>query len=543
MRAPRFLPALLLLATPTFATDKADVERLLSAAREESRAMEHLDYLVNRIGPRLTSSDGLTTACEWTRDRFKSFGIDDARLEKWGEFPVGFNRGPASGRMVEPGVKELTFGTNSWTAGTRGLVRGPAILAPENAEELEKVKGKLSGAYVLNVSGARGFGGAGGEFRKALAAAYEEAKVAGVIRPVRGDLILTDGDFRADVDKLPTVPSINLLKDQFDEILAVVKEGKPATLEFDIRNYFKRGPIPLYNVIADIVGTQFPDEYVIVGGHIDSWDGATGTTDNGTGCATTLEAARLLMRSGVKPRRTIRFMLWSGEEQGLLGSRAYVKAHPELMPKISAVLVHDGGTNFLSGIGATKAMKADMDIAMAPVVGLDPSYPFAVREVAGLMGGGSDHASFLTGGAPGFFWNQAGKAVYRRTHHTQNDTYDAAVPEYQRHSSLVAALGALGIANLDHILSRENMFAPGGMARRRSEVQLEGMKVVEVVEGGVAAKAGLMTGDVITKVGDKAVSSSNEFAAALQGGEPTRKVTVMREGKEVVLTMTFPAAP
>lgn len=543
MRAPRFLPALLLLATPAFATDKADVERLLSAAREESRAMEHLDYLVNRIGPRLTSSDGLTTACEWTRDRFKSFGIDDARLEKWGEFPVGFNRGPASGRMVEPGVKELTFGTNSWTAGTRGLVRGPAILAPENAEELEKVKGKLSGAYVLNVSGARGFGGAGGEFRKALAAAYEEAKVAGVIRPVRGDLILTDGDFRADVDKLPTVPSINLLKDQFDEILAVVKEGKPATLEFDIRNYFKRGPIPLYNVIADIVGTQFPDEYVIVGGHIDSWDGATGTTDNGTGCATTLEAARLLMKSGVKPRRTIRFMLWSGEEQGLLGSRAYVKAHPELMPKISAVLVHDGGTNFLSGIGATKAMKADMDIAMAPVVGLDPSYPFAVREVAGLMGGGSDHASFLTGGAPGFFWNQAGKAVYRRTHHTQNDTYDAAVPEYQRHSSLVAALGALGIANLDHILSRENMFAPGGMARRRSEVQLEEMKVVEVVEGGVAAKAGLMTGDVITKVGDKAVSSSNEFAAALQGGEPTRKVTVMREGKEVVLTMTFPAAP
>ena len=543
MRAPRFLPALLLLATPAFATDKADVERLLSAAREESRAMEHLDYLVNRIGPRLTSSDGLTTACEWTRDRFKSFGIDDARLEKWGEFPVGFNRGPASGRMVEPGVKELTFGTNSWTAGTRGLVRGPAILAPENAEELEKVKGKLSGAYVLNVSGARGFGGAGGEFRKALAAAYEEAKVAGVIRPVRGDLILTDGDFRADADKLPTVPSINLLKDQFDEILAVVKEGKPATLEFDIRNYFKRGPIPLYNVIADIVGTQFPDEYVIVGGHIDSWDGATGTTDNGTGCATTLEAARLLMKSGVKPRRTIRFMLWSGEEQGLLGSRAYVKAHPELMPKISAVLVHDGGTNFLSGIGATKAMKADMDIAMAPVVGLDPSYPFAVREVAGLMGGGSDHASFLTGGAPGFFWNQAGKAVYRRTHHTQNDTYDAAVPEYQRHSSLVAALGALGIANLDHILSRENMFAPGGMARRRSEVQLEEMKVVEVVEGGVAAKAGLMTGDVITKVGDKAVSSSNEFAAALQGGEPTRKVTVMREGKEVVLTMTFPAAP
>lgn len=545
MPSPRITSALLLalLAAPAFAADKADVERLLSAAREESKAAEHLDYLVNRIGPRLTSSDGLTTACEWTRDRFKSFGIDNARLEKWGEFPVGFNRGPASGRMVEPTVKELTFGTNSWTAGTRGLVRGPAIVAPENAEELEKSKGKLAGAYILNAGGARGLVGAGGEFRKALAAAYEEAKVAGVIRAVRGDLILTDGDFRADAVKLPTVPSINLLKSQFDEVLAAVKEGKPATLEFDIRNYFKRGPIPLYNVIADIIGTEFPDEYVIVGGHIDSWDGATGTTDNGTGCATTLEAARLLMKSGVKPRRSIRFMLWSGEEQGLLGSRAYVKAHPELLPKISAVLVHDGGTNYLSGIGATKAMKADMDAAMAAVVGLDPAYPFAVREVAGLMGGGSDHASFLTGGVPGFFWNQAGKAVYRNTHHTQNDTYNAAVPEYQRHSSLVAALGALGIANLDHLLSRESMFAPGGMARRRSGVQLEELKVVEVVEDGVAAKAGLKTGDVIMKVGDKAVANQNEFAAALQGGEPTRKVTVMREGKEVVLTMTFPAAP
>ena len=168
---------------------------------------------------------------------------------------------------------------------------------------------------------------------------------------------------------------MTLLRKQFDEIAGWLKDGKAVTLEFDIRNYFKKGPIKLYNVIADIPGTEKPDEYVIVGGHIDSWDGATGATDNGTGVSTTLEAARILMKAGVKPKRTIRFMLWSGEEQGLLGSAAYVKAHKDLMPKISAVLVHDGGTNYLSGIGATEAMLSDFEQVFAPVKELDPRLP------------------------------------------------------------------------------------------------------------------------------------------------------------------------
>ena len=111
-----------------------------------------------------------------------------------------------------------------------------------------------------------------------------------------------------------------------------------------------------------------------------------------------------------------------------------VKAHPEMVKNVSAVLVHDMGTNYLSGIGATKAQKSDIETAFAAVIGLDSSMPFAIREVPGLRGGGSDHASFLSGGAPGFFWGQSGKAVYNHTHHTQFDTYDAAIPEYQRHS-------------------------------------------------------------------------------------------------------------
>ena len=432
--------AVLTLCVPSvFAAEKdkekskseLEAEKIVSAGREESLVMDHLDFLSNRIGPRLTSSDGLQTACEWARDRFASYGLDNARLEEWGTLPVGFNRGPWSGKIVEPKdhAHPLEFTTMSWSAGTKGLVRGKAVLAPTDQKQLESLKESLAGAWVFVPTGGPRPDAA---FQKALTAAYDKAKIAGFVRSGRGDVVITAGpQYKLSWDKLPTTVTVTLVKKQFDEIVgllkqqeawkilqnhpdrkqleplfASMKEPGPVTVEFDIRNYFKKGPIKLYNVIADIPGTEKPDEYVIVGGHIDSWDGATGTTDNGTGCATAIEAARILMKSGVKPRRTIRFMLWSGEEQGLLGSAAYVKAHPELMPKISAVLVHDGGTNYLGGIGATEAMLSDLTQVFTPVMSLDPKYPFEVNKVAGLFVGGSDHASFLAANVPGFFWRQ-----------------------------------------------------------------------------------------------------------------------------------------
>ena len=554
-----------LLVSPSFAADikNEDAERIISTARQENRVTEHLDHLANRIGPRLTSSHGLQDACEWAVSRFQSFGITNARIERWGEFPVGFNRGPASGRIIEPSMKPLTFGTNSWTAGTHGPTRGAALLAPESAEQLEAIKSKLPGAYVFAVTtpGSR----ISPDFRALRESAYNDAKIAGIVRAtqstsevkpggadqvVKSDLIVTGGNYKQDWDKLPTVPAIDLVKIEFDEIVALLRYNKPVTLEFDIRNYFEQGPIPLYNVVAEIPGTEHPDEFVIVGGHIDSWDGATGTTDNGTGCATTLEAARLIMASGVKPKRTIQFMLWSGEEQGLLGSKAYVKAHPDLMPKISAVLVHDGGTNYLSGIGGTEAMQSDLTTIFAPVVDLDPAMPFAVTQVSGLRGGGSDHASFLAAGVPGFFWGQrGGTAVYKHTHHTQYDTFDAAIPAYQKHSAIIVALGSLGIANLDHLLSRDKMTAPGGNRggggsnRRTMGVQLEDTKVVEVVEGGLAEKAGIKGGDLITKVGDRSVETTSDVSEALQAGGPEVVISLIREGKPIEIKLNYATTP
>ncbi len=550
-----------------------ELQRIISTAREGSQVMEHLDILCNRIGPRLTGSDNLTNACEWARERFAGFGIDNARLEAWGEFPVGFNRGPWFGRVIDPEPRALEFVTMAWSAGTRGAVRGPAVLAPKDRKELDeaKARGTLAGAWVLMPSTGGSLGGWSGDrrpatpradapksdapkseasrpdpaFLRSLRAELEAAKAAGIIAAApRGDLLHTSGLHRITWDKLPTLPAITLLHPQYDEIAGWLKDGKPVSLEFDVRNYFKKGPIKLYNVIADIPGAEKPDELVIVGGHLDSWDGATGATDNGTGVATTLEAARILMKSGVRPKRTIRFMLWSGEEQGLLGSAAYVKAHKDLMPKISAVLVHDGGTNYLSGIGATAAMLADLEQVFAPIKELDPAYPFEVRKVAGLFGGGSDHASFLSANVPGFFWGQSGKARYNRTHHTQLDTYDAAIPEYQVHSSLVVALAAYGIANLDHLLSREKLRAPAGFFNRRMlGVQLDELTVSEVLDDSVAQKGGIKEGDVIVKVDGKKLADRSELIRALREGGPKKTITILRDGKEVEVKLDWePAA-
>jgi len=524
-----------------------EVERILSAGHEDSHVMDHLDWLCNRIGPRLTGSENLTNACEWVRDRFASYGISNARLESWGEFPVGFNRGPWFGRVVQPEAKALEFATMAWTAGTKGAVRGKAVLAPKDKKELEEAQAKatIAGAWVLLPRPGQSGPRPDPAFLRSLRKELESLKPAGIVAPSSSELLVTSGAHRISWDKLPSVPSVTLLRKQFDEIAGWLREGKSVTLEFDIRNHFKKGPVKLYNVVADITGAERPDEYVIVGGHIDSWDGATGATDNGTGVATTLEAARILTKAGVKPKRTIRFMLWSGEEQGLLGSAAYVKAHKDITPKISAVLVHDGGTNYLSGIGATEAIFSDFEQVFAPIKELDPKYPFELRKVPGLFGGGSDHASFLAADVPGFFWRQSGSARYQRTHHTQYDTFDAAVPDYQKHSALVVALASYRIANLDHLLSREKLRAPGAMANRRMlGVQLDEMTVVEVEDDSAGQKGGMKEGDEIKKVDGTKVADRLELGRALRAGAPKKVVTVLRAGKEVDLNLSWeqPAA-
>jgi hypothetical protein len=241
-------------------------------------------------------------------------------------------------------------------------------------------------------------------------------------------------------------------------------------------------------------------------------------------------------------------MLWSGEEQGLLGSRAWVQKHKDEMANYSASLVHDGGTNYLSGIAGMPEMQPQLQVAFEHVLTLSKEMPFRIREIPAFTPIGSDHEAFTAVGVPGFFWNQSGRANYTHTHHTQYDTYGAAIPEYQRHSSVVAATGALGLANLPEMLTRENMKVrrgfSGGARRSRRVLGVQfgddGVTIGVVTKDSVAAKAGLKVGDKLVKIGEAAIKSQRDLRRALAGGKKKKSLTFSRDDKQQTVEVTFP---
>ncbi|MFK5956921.1 MAG: M20/M25/M40 family metallo-hydrolase [Planctomycetota bacterium] len=519
------------------------VDAVYAIPDDAMQVSDLLDQLSNGIGPRLTSSASLTEACEWAADEFRSFGIENVRLEEWGTFPVGFDRHSMSGRMVSPQKRELVFTTRSWTPGTDGTVRGHALLAPKSEEELEALRGKLAGAWIMasSRSVAPNFraprDGDEENLTHHFAKLCDDEGIAGVISPGRGELVVTSGNYRIEWDNLPTRTSIILRRDQFRTIFETLKAGEAVELEFNIQQTFREGPIPLYNVIAEIPGTDLANEMVIFGGHIDSWDGARGAQDNGTGTSTTLEAARILSsilkEQGLQPRRTIRFMLWSGEEQGLLGSRAYIKQHPEEMDRISSVIVHDGGTNACSGISTTADMMPFFEEVFAPIINhtenlADENLHFRLVEKPTLpLGVGSDHDAYLRGGVPGFFWEQFGETNYTYIHHTQHDFTDEVRPDYQRATARVVAAAAWRLANMDPMVPRDSITKP--KKRQLLGVFLgEKSSLDSVNDGSLAAKAGLKAGDVLVSIGATEIKGIRDIRKAMQTNEDRRLVTWKR---------------
>lgn len=273
---------------------------------------------------------------------------------------------------------------------------------------------------------------------------------------------------------------VNISQPDYDFINSRMADGLDFQVEMDLRNSFTAGPIPVYNTVAEIRGSEKPDEVVIVSAHLDSWNGpgSQGCTDNGTGSSVTLEAARILAtvikNGGEPPKRTIRFILWTGEEQGLLGSAGYVKKHEDQLPKISAVFVDDGGTNFEGGLNCLEQMKDYLAAATAPVNSAFPDMTVNIHvakndkgETLTKMpgGGGSDHATFNAKGVPGFFWDETGRANYGYGWHTQHDRFDLAIPEYLVQSSTCAAVTAYNLACAPELLPREVREAPKEEAR------------------------------------------------------------------------------
>ncbi len=528
--------ALVLVPAPLAQEDAshgATLGRVIELGLTDNRAMEHLEYLSKRIGHRLTSSTNLTRAEEWACARFAAFGLE-ARLERWGEFAVGFDRREARGAIVAPRYKALVFGTPAWRRGTPGPVRARAVLEPEDEDALSDFD--QPGVWLVR--------------RERPAAALNRVSelvlslsLAGEVQN-GGEPIRTGGRPPASMEAIAPHTSVRLRADDYRDLVRRLERNEPIELEFDIDSRFLHGPIPLHNVVADLRGTEFPDEYVIVGGHSDSWDGAEGAQDNGTGVATTLEAARLLAAAGAQPRRTIRFMLWSGEEQGLLGSAAYVKAHPELLPSISAVLVHDGGTNVLSGLAGPAALQGDLRAATDPLRGLVPDMPFRIRENDGLSpGGGSDHSPFVAAGVPGFFWKQGGRADdtdYDFVHHTQYDTLEAVLPHHLEHSALVVAVTAYNLAMQDGLLSRDGLLSP---EPRRMGVVLDGITVTRVLAESRAAAAGWQPGDRILAVDGAPVADRRDVSKRLQEGDSRVEIRLGRGEVELLFTLDYSDDP
>lgn len=449
-----FWPALALLQTP----DPAVVDRILTEGKSHSQVMRHLHDLCFKIGPRVTGSPQLYRAQTWAVGKFKSWGLKNVHLEKWGEVPVGFERGPRQiGRMVTPYAVPMTFTTMNWTSGTKGLVRGPAIYAPKDLDELKANVAKYKGAWVISKDPVTMRGPQSKESPE-MWKALTEAGIAGRVYGCNRELVHSHGTFVGKTfEKHPSEVQVDVAKADFDRIVRNLDWKRPVTLEFSLENRWIKGPIPQYNVVAEIPGTEKPEEVVIVCGHLDSWNspGSQGANDNGTGVSTAMEAARILTKVGAKPKRTIRFILWAGEEEGLLGSRAYVEAHKAEWPKISAVLNDDGGTNYQGGYEGLAAYKDIMEAAYAPTVRAFPEFPMRYGVVTSMNdGGGSDHAPFNAVGIPGFDTYETGRQDYLHVWHTQFDRYEEAIPEYLVQSATNHAVVAFYLANLPTVLPR-----------------------------------------------------------------------------------------
>jgi len=470
-------PLLLLLPVAKAQGDAAVLARILVEGKENSHVWETLTYLSEEIGPRLTGSTRLMRANAWTRDEFRRLGLKNAHLQKWGEIPVRFDRGPSFARMVAPSEREFEFSASAWSQGTDGPLRARVVLCPETPEELEAATADLEGTWVLCKPrprrGRRGGGEqsdderAAREARAAVDEALAQIDVAGRLSSSSNELVHTGsarGWRELTMDELPRGIDVTIRLSDYEALAAELESGAEVVAEVDLAHHFVEGPFGVYNTVAEIPGTELPEEVVIFSGHLDSWDGpgSSGAQDNGTGCAVMLEAARILMAAGVRPRRTIRFCLWTGEEQGLFGSRGYVESlSEEERARISACFVDDGGTNYQGGLTCIESQKEMLDRAIAPVAQAFPGLEMenAVRDRM-PRGGGSDHAPFNQVGIPGFFWMEKGSGGredkdYNFIHHTQNDTMRYAVPEYLVQSATCSAVVAYQLAEAETLLPRE----------------------------------------------------------------------------------------
>ena len=477
------------LFIPQYSSAQIDpvVNKIIEIGKNDNRTMKHLDVLTNRFGGRPIGSAAYDNAAEWAGRKFEEWGMQ-VEFDEAGTLAVGFNRGPWFGKMTSPKSMFLHFATPSYSSGTHGRQVGHVVLEPQSDGEFERMKKVLNGAWVLLIPAEvdeeelekrkkmtqEERDKLREEEQKEAKAHLNKLKDAGILGVISSAPVPINATYNRDVkewtswDDLPTTCDIKLDENQFAEIKQMVIERQRVELEFDIRNYFKMGPVTYSNVIGIIRGTEYPDEYVIMGGHLDSYDVATGAVDNGSGMTPAMEAARLIMAAGGKPKRTILVCLWAGEEFGILGAGHWVEKFKDRLPNISNMFNRDGGPTVPTGVSVSEAMWDDMEKICQPLNDINPDFPFKMvkrkpRERSKRPGGTDSSVfsmnwvptmGFSTGDPKGYNFS------YREIWHTENDYYQKSIPEYQDHTSIVTAVVVYGVANLDHLLSREGYYLP-----------------------------------------------------------------------------------
>jgi hypothetical protein len=524
MRNPLAALACVVLAfVPVSAQEDVDKEmawRIRREATDRSQVMQTLHMLTDVHGPRLTGSPQIRAASDWAVQQLTSWGLANARLEPWDFGHPGWVNERFSGFIVSPVKDTLTAEVVAWTPGTEGTVTGVAVLVtpPDRptAEELtswaDSLKGQLGGKVVLvgkpaavavsfNPSAKRREDAeiraqydpvnpapspfermnqpqAQPEGPKRLTANEISERIDAFLVTEKALVKVSDagrdhGQIRAfnnrTFDLAKAVPSVVLRNEDYGRIARLLGDKRDVVLEFNIVNRtFPEGRTQ-HNVVAEIPGTDKADEIVMLGGHIDSWHSATGATDNATGCAIMMEAVRVLQALGVKPRRTIRLALWGGEEQGLLGSQAYVKEHfgtfEAPKPEYSQLVAYfniDMGTGRPRGLSAFGPPEAAA-VLRAAVAPYEDLGVFGATGSKSRRLGGSDHTSFNVAGLAGIGVQQDPIEYMTHTWHTNLDAYERAVPEDLVKAAIVVAGAVFHVAMRDEALPRftkEQMPAP-----------------------------------------------------------------------------------
>lgn len=437
--------------------------------------MENIEYLSDAIGPRLTGSEQLKTAEAWAANVARQYSLENVHLEGW-KIAHSWKRGTAQAQIVKPIVHKLTIASAGWSPSTNGLVHGNVVyVAATKPDELQAYKGKLKGAIAIydkpselmspeptngpyigpNVQTPeppyRRTTSEDEKFDKERRSFLKGEGVAAVLYDSgKHNALLSMSNVADGYEFREALPTAMLTHEDYSLVWRLLQKGD-VEIQIALTNSFSDAPVEVHNVVAEIRGAEKPDEVVILCAHLDSWDLGSGSTDDGTGVVSALEAMRAIKAVGLRPKRTIRLVLFTGEEQGESGSREYVKQHRDEWPKISAVLADDTGTSRILTLRLHQnyAARQTVDLTLAPMQDLGLIQPWMERYQ------GSDYASFNTVGVPGFslIGNQT-DLDYDQTHHTQADTFDKVNKSGIIHHAQVLAGWAYNTAQLPEPLPR-----------------------------------------------------------------------------------------